>query len=99
MSGVTVMTDFTQRRRTAKLTPLLQILNATPGLIVAFVVAGMVWWIALIMLFFFALGGLGLWLTWRRRIFCINEENELEVTSGVFSPSNAATTHLAASIG
>jgi len=85
MSGVTVMTDFTQRRRTAKLTPLLQILNATPGLIVAFVVAGMVWWIALIMLFFFALGGLGLWLTWRRRIFCINEENELEVTSGVFS--------------
>lgn len=75
--------DFTTARRTSPVTPLLQILNVSPGLVVTVFVVGMDLWVVGIATGILILGTLGYGVSWRKRSFWINDENELEVTSGV----------------
>jgi len=78
-----VVGDLLTPRRTSSVTPWLQSLNASPGLVVAVIVIGVDEWVAGIAIGLFLIGVLGYWLSWRKRTYWINEENELEVRSGV----------------
>ena len=74
---------FATVQRTSAVTPVLQILNVSPGIIVTVFLIGMDVWIGGIAAGLLILGTFGYWISWRKRTFWINAENELEVTSGV----------------
>jgi putative membrane protein len=81
--GAATPASFGIRRRTSSVTPLLQIANVSPGLVVTVLVVGLDSWFLGIAVGVFLLGTLGYWVSWRKRVFWINDENELEVASGV----------------
>jgi len=81
--GAATPASFGIRRRTSSVTPLLQIANVSPGLVVTVLVVGLDSWFLGIAVGMFLLGTLGYWVSWRQRVFWINDENELEVASGV----------------
>ncbi len=81
--GAATPASFGIRRRTSSVTPLLQIANVSPGLVVTVLVVGLDSWFLGIAVGLFLLGTLGYWVSWRKRVFWINDENELEVASGV----------------
>jgi putative membrane protein len=81
--GAATPASFGIRRRTSSVTPLLQIANVSPGLVVTVLVVGLDSWFLGIAVGVVLLGTLGYWVSWRKRVFWINDENELEVASGV----------------
>ncbi len=75
--------DFSLPRRTARLTPALHVLNLVPIVFAGFFAVGLSWFFVLIGVVVLALGGFGYWVSWRKRIFWINGDNELEIKSGI----------------
>ena len=75
--------NFSHPQHTASLTPALQLVNSAPIVFVGFFVIGLSWWFLLIGVVFLVVGGFGYWASWRRRLFWINEEDELEARSGI----------------
>ena len=76
--------NFSRPQHTAPLTPILQLVNGTPIVLVAFFAVGLSWLFLIIGVIFLVVGGLGYWASWRKRFFWINEKGELEVRSGIF---------------
>ena len=76
--------NFSRPQHTAPLTPILQLVNGTPIVLVAFFAVGLSWSFLLIGVIFLVVGGLGYWASWRKNFFWINEKGELEARSGIF---------------
>ena len=76
--------NFSRPQHTAPLTPILQLVNGSPIVLVAFFAVGLSWWFLLIGVVFLVVGGLGYWASWRKHVFWINEKGELEARSGIF---------------
>ena len=76
--------NFSRPQHTAPLTPILQLVNGSPIVLVAFFAVGLSWLFLLIGVIFLVVGGLGYWASWRKNFFWINEKGELEVRSGIF---------------
>jgi putative membrane protein len=76
--------NFSRPQHTAPLTPILQLVNGSPIVLVAFFAVGLSWLILLIGVIFLVVGGLGYWASWRKNFFWINEKGELEARSGIF---------------
>ena len=76
--------NFSRPQQTAPLTPILQLINGSPIVLVAFFAVGLSWWFLLIGVVFLFIGGLGYWASWRKHFFWINEKGELEARSGIF---------------
>ena len=76
--------NFSRPQHTAPLTPILQLVNGSPIVLVAFFAAGLSWLFLLIGVIFLVVGGLGYWASWRKNFFWINEKGELEARSGIF---------------
>ena len=75
--------NFSRPQHTAPLTPILQLVNSAPIVLVAFFAIGLSWWFLLIGVIFLVVGGFGYWASWQRRFFWLNEEGELEARSGI----------------
>ena len=75
--------NFSRPQHTAPLTPILQLVNSAPIVLVAFFAIGLSWWFLLIGVIFLFVGGFGYWASWQRRFFWLNEEGELEARSGI----------------
>ncbi|MDB9921671.1 PH domain-containing protein [Actinomycetota bacterium] len=76
--------NFSRPQHTAPLTPILQLVNGSPIVLVAFFAVGLSWLFLLIGVIFLVVGGLGYWASWRKNFFRINEKGELEARSGIF---------------
>ena len=76
--------NFSRPQHTAPLTPILQLANGSPIVLVALFAVGLSWWLLPMIVGFLVVGGLGYWASWRKRFFWINEKGELEVRSGIF---------------
>jgi putative membrane protein len=76
--------NFSRPQHTAPLTPILQLVNGSPIVLVAFFAVGLSWLTLLIGVIFLVVGGLGYWASWRKNFFWINEKGELEARSGIF---------------
>ena len=76
--------NFSRPQHTAPLTPILQLVNGSPIVLVAFFAVGLSWLFLLIGVIFLVVGGLGYWASWRKNFFWINEKGELEARSGIF---------------
>ena len=76
--------NFSRPQHTAPLTPILQLVNGSPIVLVAFFAVGLSWLFLLIGVIFLVVGGLGYWASWRKIFFWINEKGELEARSGIF---------------
>ena len=76
--------NFSRPQHTAPLTPILQLVNGSPIVLVAFFAVGLSWLFLLIGVIFLVVGGLGYWALWRKNFFWINEKGELEARSGIF---------------
>ena len=76
--------NFSRPQHTAPLTPILQLVNGLPIVLVAFFAVGLSWLFLLIGVIFLVVGGLGYWASWRKNFFWINEKGELEARSGIF---------------
>ena len=76
--------NFSRPQHTAPLTPILQLVNGSPTVLVAFFAVGLSWLFLLIGVIFLVVGGLGYWASWRKNFFWINEKGELEARSGIF---------------
>ena len=76
--------NFSRPQHTAPLTPILQLVNGSPIVLVALFAVGLSWWLLPMVVGFLVVGGLGYWASWRKRFFWINEKGELEVRSGIF---------------
>ena len=76
--------NFSRPQHTAPLTPILQLVNGSPIVLVAFFAVGLSWWFLLIGVVFLVVGGLGYWASWCKHVFWINEKGELEARSGIF---------------
>ena len=76
--------NFSRPQHTAPWTPILQLVNGSPIVLVAFFAVGLSWLFLLIGVIFLVVGGLGYWASWRKIFFWINEKGELEARSGIF---------------
>ena len=76
--------NFSRPQHTAPLTPILQLVNGSPIVLLAFFAVGLSWLFLLIGVIFLVVGGLGYWASWRKNFFWINEKGELEARSGIF---------------
>ena len=77
--------NFSRPQHTAPLTPILQLVNGSPIVLVAFFAVGLSWLFLLIGVIFLVVGGLGYWASWRKIFFGLMKKVSLRLGPVFFS--------------